>query len=245
MTDQDVQLGEGLPVLTCLVIDRQQLVGQAVGGLLAEHCGLELLAVFASIDRAIVFIESTPPDLLLLDVHCRGKSGEDWEDAAWALLNSNPNGRLVLITDVADNFAAPSAFAPILLGVVDKHHDWDDLVRIVTRMQVISPRRSRMSNPRWRLQMDKLTPREFRVFSALGLGLLNKEIAQSLGLSPHTIETYRKGICSKLALSGAELIRAATLYRCTNPFSTPGHSMRPLPRPTSGDQRPITGLTVD
>lgn len=221
-------------MLTCLVIDRQQLVGQAVGGLLAEHCGLELLAVFASIDQAIVFIESTPPDLLLLDIHCRGESGEDWEDAARALLNSNPSGRLVLITDVADQIAAPPEFAAILLGIVDKDHDWDDLVRIVTRLQVSSPRRSRMSNPQWRLQMDKLTPREFRVFNALGRGLLNKDIAQSLGLSPHTIETYRKGICSKLALSGAELFRAATLYRCTNPLSTRGNSRRGREQPTLG-----------
>jgi DNA-binding NarL/FixJ family response regulator len=55
------------------------------------------------------------------------------------------------------------------------------------------------------------------VFHALGLGLLNKEIAQSLGLSLQTVETYRKHISAKLALSGSEMIRAATLHRCTNP----------------------------
>lgn len=231
MPDPDVPLIEGLPVLTCLVLDRQRLIGQAVGGLLAEHCGLELVAVFASVEQAIVFIESTPPDLLILDIHCQGNNGEDWKDVAWTLMKANPNGRLILMTDVASHCVAPPQIAPILLGVVDRHHDWDDLVRIVTTMQVKSPKRSRMSNPQWRLQMNKLSPRELRVFNALGRGLLNKEIAVSLGITAHTVETYRKGICSKLALSGAELIRAATLYRCTNPLTYSGYSQPKVAHP--------------
>jgi hypothetical protein len=51
----------GLPVLTCLVIDRHILVGKAVGGLLAEHCGLSLVAVFSSVAQALVFMENIPP----------------------------------------------------------------------------------------------------------------------------------------------------------------------------------------
>ncbi len=212
-------MNEGLPVLTCLVLDRHILVGKAVGGLLAEHCGLELVGVFSSVAQALVFITNSPPDLLLLDLHCSGEHGETWIDAALALGRANPAGRLILITDSSDALTPPAQVEPMLLGIVDKHHDWDDLVRMVTRLQELSPRRSLMSNPKWRLQMDTLSPRELRVFHALGLGLLNKEIAQSLGLSLQTVETYRKHISAKLSLSGSEMIRAATLYRCTNPIT--------------------------
>jgi len=222
MASQWEQHEEGLPVFTCLVLDRQRLVGQAVGGLLAEHCGLELVGVFSSVTQAIVFIDNSPPDLLLLDVHCEVEQGQTWHDAASALMHKNPDGRLIVITDVSEEFAIPPDLEPILLGVVDKRHDWDDLVRMVTRMQEASPQRSHMSNPQWRLQVDQLAPRELRVFHALGLGLLNKEIAQSLGLSVNTVETYRKHISAKLSLSGAELIRAATLHRCTTPLSRLG-----------------------
>lgn len=219
MCAQKTPTGEGLPVLTCLVLDRQQLVGQAVGGLLAEHCGLELVAVFSSVAQAIVFIENSPPDLLLLDVNCVGENGEDWEDAAFALKRSNPHGRLIVFTDVSEPFQPPPEIELMLLGSVGKRNDWDTLVRLVTHLQEQSPRRSLMSNPQWRLQLDQLSPRELRVFHALGRGLLNKEIAQSLGLSLHTVETYRKHISAKLSLSGGELIRAATLHRCTNPVT--------------------------
>lgn len=217
MSPQDDAVGEGLPVLTCLVLDRHILVGKAVGGLLAEHCGLELVAVFSSMVQALVFIGNSPPDLLLLDVHCASENGETWVDAALSLKRVNPAGRLILITGVSASLTPPAEIEAMLLGVVDSSHDWDDLVRMVTRLQDLSAKRSHMSNPKWRLQMDTLSPRELRVFQALGLGLLNKEIAISLGLSLQTVETYRKHISAKLSLSGSELIRAATLHRCTNP----------------------------
>jgi DNA-binding NarL/FixJ family response regulator len=222
-------VGEGLPVLTCLVLDRNILVGKAVGGLLAEHCGLDLVGVFSSLAQALIFIENSPPDLLLLDVHCAGEHGETWIDAALALKHANPAGRLILITDVSDELIPPAEIETMLLGIVDKRHDWDDLVRMVTRLQELSARRSHMSNPKWRLQMETLSPRELRVFHALGLGLLNKEIAQSLGLSLQTVETYRKHISAKLSLSGSELIRAATLHRCTNPVAASDDQPPPEP----------------
>jgi DNA-binding NarL/FixJ family response regulator len=59
----------------------------------------------------------------------------------------------------------------------------------------------------------RLQPREQRLLRELGCGLLNKEIAARLGLSVATVETYRKQVAAKLGISGAELVRLATLYR--------------------------------
>lgn len=192
-------------------------MGQAVGGLLAEHCGLNLTGVFTSVSQAIVFIENSPPDLLLLDVHLEVADGDDWLDVARVLQHANPGGRVILFNSVSSEFVPPRDIEPIVIGILDKNSDWDQLLKIVIHMQEHSPNRSAMSNPRWRLKLHEMSPREWRVFRALGRGLLNKEIAQSLGLSLHTVETYRKHISAKLALSGSELVRAATLNRCTNP----------------------------
>ena len=60
-----------------------------------------------------------------------------------------------------------------------------------------------------------LQPREQRLLRELGCGLLNKEIAARLELSVATVETYRKQVAAKLGISGAELVRLATLYRAT------------------------------
>jgi hypothetical protein len=73
------------------------------------------------------------------------------------------------------------------------------------------------------MSAQQLSPRELRVFEALGRGLQNKEIAQLLGLSRYTVESYRKTISAKLELCGPELVRAAALHRC--PAGPPEHGL--------------------
>lgn len=199
---------------TCLVVADHQLCGQAVGGLLSEQCGFELLAVCASLGEALGLMErGSPPGLLLLDTH---QVAERWQDAAIALQRLNPDGRLIMLAGSRHQLRPPEELAPILLGILEKSRPWDELIALVSRWQHQHPspvvRRSVVALE----QLDRLSPRERRVFHCLGKGMHNKEIARSLGLCVNTVETYRKIISAKLGLSGVELVRAAALHRCTN-----------------------------
>ncbi|GIX34909.1 MAG: DNA-binding response regulator [Lysobacteraceae bacterium] len=63
-------------------------------------------------------------------------------------------------------------------------------------------------------QIDKLTVREQEVVHALGLGLMNKQVADRLDLSVKTIEAHRQRIMAKLGLRTAnELIRFSIEWR--------------------------------
>lgn len=191
--------------MRCLVVDDHQLVGQAVGGLITELSGLELQAVCTSVEEACRQIAALCPDLLILDVVM---PGESWQEAAALFQCLHPEGRVILLTGMSDEVVVPAALEGIVLAVVEKARAWEDLVAVVERWQ------SRRGAPQPALSLDALVPRERRVFKALGLGLSNKEIATQLGLSLSTVETYRKTLSRKLGLSGAELVRAATLHRC-------------------------------
>jgi RNA polymerase sigma factor (sigma-70 family) len=58
--------------------------------------------------------------------------------------------------------------------------------------------------------LDDLSPREREVLRLIGQGLKTAEIAESLCLSPKTIETYREKLKTKLGLKNAsELARFA------------------------------------
>jgi DNA-binding CsgD family transcriptional regulator len=60
---------------------------------------------------------------------------------------------------------------------------------------------------------DVLSPREREILALIGSGRTNREIAEALALSPHTVETHRKHIIDKLDLhSTAELVRYALHY---------------------------------
>jgi len=197
--------------MKCLVVDDHRLVAQAVGGLLSEVCNLELM-VCCSVVEAIDAIRQRPPDLLLLDVVL---PGERWQDASTTLQAFNPDGRLIFLTGAVELFTPPAELEAITLAVVEKSRSWEELVRVVSdwtcSQQIRWPHRAeRMAMP----PLERLSPRELRVFEALGRGMLNKEIARQLGLTPATVETYRKTICAMLGVSGAELVRAAVLHRC-------------------------------
>ncbi|WP_438983026.1 response regulator transcription factor, partial [Vulcanococcus sp.] len=58
---------------------------------------------------------------------------------------------------------------------------------------------------------EPLTPRQQEIYGLIGQGLSNKEIAKATELSIATVETHRKAIAQKLGMSGAELVRQASL----------------------------------
>lgn len=61
-------------------------------------------------------------------------------------------------------------------------------------------------------QPDTLSPREAEVLAQIAGGRTHGQIARSLGISPHTVDTYVKRIRSKGRLGNkAELTRAAVL----------------------------------
>lgn len=199
---------------TCLIVADHQLCGQAVGGLLSEQCGLELVAVCASVAEALGLMENgSTPGLLLLDVY---HATEGWQDAASTLRRLNPDGRLIMLTARPNELQPPQELAPILLGVVEKNRPWAELITLVSRWQQQHPSSAVRRSASAVEQLDRLSPRELRVFQCLGKGMHNKEIAKALGLCVNTVETYRKIISAKLGLSGVELVRAAVLHRCTN-----------------------------
>jgi len=198
-------------LLRCVVVDDHQLVAQAVGGLLSELCGLTLEAVCGTVREALAVIEASRPDLLILDL-CLPE--ERWQDAAEHFLACNPTGALIILSGISAEFVPPEHLDANLLAVVDKTRAWHDLVEVIT-----SWRAQRDVAMPALLPLDTLTPRELRVFLCLGRGLLNKEIASELCLSIQTVETYRKSLGHKLGISGAELVRAASLHRCV---TTPG-----------------------
>ena len=63
----------------------------------------------------------------------------------------------------------------------------------------------------------KLSPRETTIVRLVSLGLTNRQIADHLFLSAHTVMTHRKNISSKL---GIKSVSALTVYAIVNNIIT-------------------------
>jgi DNA-binding NarL/FixJ family response regulator len=196
------------------VLDDHALVGQAIGGLLGEAWRFEALQVASTVPDALCWIKAQAPDLLISDWDLG--SGISPEPVIAALMEQNPQARLILLTAHAADLQLPAAWIEITLAVVDKADGWTSLHEaLLNWTHAASGSASQLPcfDPR---ALQALPPRELRLVCELGRGLINKEIAQSLSVSINTVATYRKSISAKLGISGSELVRAAVLARCLN-----------------------------
>ena len=197
--------------MNVIVLDDHRMVAQSIAALLSELGGLTVLGVCSDVNAACALIEQQPPDLLVLDVDL---GGDDYRDAAQLLHRLAPNANVLFITALGTTFQPPSELGAFTIGVVDKTQGWEQLLNILQLW------RAQHGAPAINLTVDQLqrvqalAPREQRLMKALGNGLLNKEIARSLNLKETTVKTYRKQVATTLGVSGSQLVRLATLYRC-------------------------------
>ena len=63
-------------------------------------------------------------------------------------------------------------------------------------------------------ELASLTSMERRILKRISENMTTKEIAAEFFISPFTVETHRRNICEKLALTGAQpLLRFALLHK--------------------------------
>jgi DNA-binding NarL/FixJ family response regulator len=200
-------------VLGVVVLDDHRMVGQAIAGVLSEVAGLNVTGVCVSVQEVVALINCSPPRLLVVDVELGGAC---YRDAVDPLLQRRPEAELLFITAMASEFVPPADLQPFTIGVVDKAQAWDQLLAVLMpwKQGLCGVHPAVMEGCELQLAaIDRLSPREQRLVRELGCGLLNKEIAARLELSVATVETYRKSVAAKLGVSGAELVRLATLHR--------------------------------
>lgn len=181
--------------LQCLIVEDQVMFLQLLRSMLEALPGLEIGAVATNQAEALALCSGdTPPDLLILDLALPDGDGLA---VAEVLSATNPNAKVVILSGQASSFVCPAALQPWVVGVVDKTAAFSQLRSVLE--QHLPQRR------------EPLTPRQEEIYALIGQGLSNKEIARTANLSIGTVETHRKAIAQKLGMSGAELVRHASL----------------------------------
>ena len=170
---------------------------------LIHSVGLEVM-MFPS---AQAFLAFTPPDrpaCLVLDVRLPGPSGLDLQAALTQADRSVP---IVFITGHGN---VPTSVRAMKSGAVDllqKPFNDQELLDCVQR----ALRRSgeeRAERSELERRVGALTPREREVLMLVVAGMLNKQIADKLGITEKTIKVHRGRVMEKMqANSIAELVR--------------------------------------
>lgn len=158
------------------------------------------------------FLLAPPPDgpgCLLLDLSMPGPSGLELQDA---LGRHGVRLPVIFLTGHGDLAAGVRAMKAGAVDFLTKPVERETLLDAIGRALETdaAQRASRSADIQLRARFAQLTPREREVFELVVAGLLNKQIADRLGIGERTVKAQRAQVMAKLdAANAAELGRIA------------------------------------
>jgi FixJ family two-component response regulator len=189
------------------VIDDDRMIREGLQGLI-KSVGLRA-EMFASAQEFLAAKRPEAPSCLILDVRMPGLSGLDLQ---LKLSEVNIQIPIIFITghgDIPMSVRAMKEGAHEFLTKPVRGQDLLDAVqKAIASDRGIRKERAELSEIRTRF--ESLTPREKEVLDLVVAGLLNKQIADELGMSELTVKTHRAHVMQKTeAESLAHLVRMA------------------------------------
>lgn len=204
-----------------LVVDDHPIVRLGIRQMLAAEPDLDVCAEAESADAAKQLIVDAHPDLAIIDLSLAEGTGLD---LIRSLRESMPTMPVLVLSMHDEALFAERVLRAGARGYIMKREAITGLVRAIR--QVLSGRiyvsegmaqavlerlghdGAALDNP-----LANLTDRELEVFDLIGRGQSTGAIAEQMGVSIKTIETYRSNIKTKLNLKDAtDLIRFAATW---------------------------------
>jgi DNA-binding NarL/FixJ family response regulator len=205
-----------------LLVDDHAIVRHGLALLLSKHPEFSVCGEAGSYDDALVVADKLKPDVAVVDITLKDRSGLDlvreWRERL-------PGLRALVLSMHDEREYAERALRTGARGYVMKENADEvvvDALHTILRGEVyaspeVSARMLRQladgGHPAEAGGVDSLTGREAEIFRALGEGLTSRKIAERFGLSERTVEVHRANIKRKLGCEDtAQLLREAVRW---------------------------------
>ncbi|MES2706017.1 MAG: response regulator transcription factor [Verrucomicrobiota bacterium] len=207
------------PTRIALVEDDPQLT-DVLRRVLDTAPDLECVACCPSGEICLSALPPLHPEIILMDLNLPGISGIE---TTRLLKQKMPAAEIIVITIYREYERVFQALQAGAVGYILKHAGVSEILRAITEVKAggapMSPEIARRIVHTFQHAPAAaapppdvhLTPREREILDSLSRGLANKEIADLLGVTPHTIADRLKGIYQKLHVRSRT--EAAALYQ--------------------------------
>lgn len=171
--------------------------------LIASLGGFEVAGDCGDGELLMPMVERLRPDLVLLDWQLPGMFAleitRQLRGSTRVIITALKGDRRTVVESLrsgARGFVLKSGTAAHLFEALLKVHQGSIyLAPGIDPVTVFTPGMAGVADP-----LEKLSAREYQVFSLLVQGLRAKEVAARLKLSPKTVDTYRAGLMKKLEI---------------------------------------------
>jgi DNA-binding NarL/FixJ family response regulator len=194
-----------------MLVEDHTIVREGVRLLLQQTPMLEVVGEAADGEEALRLLEELQPEVVVMDVRLPGMNGIQTTRLIKA---SHPQIHVLILSSYApDHFIFPLLDAGIS-GYLLKNTTGSELIRAIRTVHmgemVLDPqiagkvvqRLTRHKTPyRSNEMIEGLSEREIEVLHAVAQGKSNKEIGESLSISPNTVQVHLSNIFSKLGVN--------------------------------------------
>lgn len=191
--------------MNVLLVDDHKVVRDGVRFMLSDVEGLEIVGEADSAEAMFEIIESTPVDVILLDIRMDGMTGLDALERLTAefsqvsvlmmSMHDQPGYVRRALELGASGYLLKSASRDEIIGAIEAAFEGETYVH----GSLIEPLLADVSGAA--NIVPRLSPREHQVLQLIADGSENKQIARELGLSEATVKTYIRGVFERLDVS--------------------------------------------
>ena len=217
------------PIIRLVLVDDHRMFRSGVKAELDES--MLIVGEAGDVDRAIVVVAQTRPDVVLLDVHLPGGNGNGGSDVITGSHGvTAESGEPVRFLALSVSDSAEDVIAVIRAGArgyVTKTINGRDLTTAIRRVAggdaVFSPRLAGFVLDAFGAaagevalideELDRLSTREREVMRLIARGYQYKEVAKELFISIKTVETHVSSVLRKLQLSSRHELTAWAVGR--------------------------------
>lgn len=196
-----------------LLVDDHDLFREGLAGIINAQADMEIIGEASDGLEALVKAQELKPNLILMDVQMPGIDGLE---ATRRIKQVLPDTAIVMLTVRDDNErlfeSIKNGVQGYLLKTINSREMLELLRGVVEGEAAISPsmagkvlgefrRMSRLIPLNDGLEIETLTHREREVIDLAAQGLTDKEIAERLTISLHTVKSHMRNVLSKLQVN--------------------------------------------
>lgn len=203
-----------------LIVDDHPVMRAGLRSLIEREADFSVAAEAGTSEAAVELARQLRPHLVLIDISPPQLTGVE---VTRRILNEVPEARVLVLSAHEEPELARTLFGLGVAGYSLKRSPTGELVRAVRTVvaggiyldpDLVATANDGEGTPSASVPnavgVNGLSERESEVIRRIALGHTSKQMAESMGISPRTLETYKARAMSKLALrTRADLIRYA------------------------------------
>jgi len=207
-------------LISVFLVDDHELVRTGIRRILEDVRGLKVVGEAVSGEQAVQWFRENQADVILMDMNMPGIGGLE---ATKKILRFNPDTKIIVLTVQTETPFPLKVMQAGAAGYLTKCSAPDEMIQAIRSVnsgqRYISPAIAQQialsqvcpaptDNP-----FKALSDREMQITMMITKGNKVQDIAESLNLSPKTVNSYRYRLFEKLNINGdVELTRMAIRY---------------------------------